>query len=335
MSTLQRALCFLSVHTSFICPYTAPDLPFPPLSSHTPDQNIQAHLRGRSHMDMVQRSEVAQRSVYLRGFTSTPTIEEDLHKVMGRFGGVVSVVVKASDDDTYALVEFSSSTAALQVLRHSSPLTLESHTLTVKPRLVKPRKPPKRRVRSGRKPCVDVAMVTDEASNEGCKGEDGSEGSSEDMVGGIRLTHEAVSAVSSAYSVSPSTLHVQWMVCTISILLQMDTQLEAIAHHCRYSNTAAEVQLVLAWQLQCKLRIHMPSCMVVPFGAPFSGHGTVSSDCDLCVLPDPSPLEVTMFSGPAYLPLHLLPKWEQLQTTPTGPPTGTVSPPLALSQGDR
>lgn len=80
----------------------------------------------------------------MRGFTSTATIEEDLREVMGQFGGVVSVVVRASDDDTYALVEFSSSTAALQALRHPSPLTVESHTLTVKPRLVKPRKPPKK-----------------------------------------------------------------------------------------------------------------------------------------------------------------------------------------------
>lgn len=156
-------------------------------------------------MDMVQRSEVAQRSVYLRGFTSTPTIEEDLREVMGHFGGVVSVVVKASDDNTYALVEFSSNTVALQVLKYPSPLTVNSHTLTVKPRLVKPRKSPKRHVRSGRKQCVDIATVSDETTNEGCKVEGGSEKSAEDMIGGIRLTPEAVSAISSAYSVSPLT----------------------------------------------------------------------------------------------------------------------------------
>lgn len=164
-------------------------------------------------MDMVQRSEDVQRSVYLRGFTSTPTIKEDLHEVMGKFGEVVSIVVKTSDDDTYALVEFNSKTAALNVLKHSSPLILNTHTLKVKPRLLHMRKPAKRHVRSGRKQLVDVAVVTGETSNEGSSVEDGSEKS---IIGGIRLTPEAVSAIALAYSVSHMTCY---SGCNILIFL--------------------------------------------------------------------------------------------------------------------
>ena len=105
----------------------------------------------------------------------------------------------------------------------------------------------------------------------------------------------------------------------------MNTQLEAIALHCRSSKVVAELQLALAWRLQSRFRTRMPSCIVIPFGAPFSGHGTVSSDCDLCVLLKPHPLDIAKFSGPTYLPPDLLASWEQLQATP---------PPAASSQGE-
>lgn len=101
--------------------------------------------------------------------------------------------------------------------------------------------------------------------------------------------------------------------------------------HCRLSNTVSLLQLELAWKLQSKLRVHWPSCMVIPFGAPFSGHGTVSSDCDLCVLSEPEPLEVAVFSGPAYLPPHLHTHWQALQTPPPPPPA--VSIPLQPQSG--
>ena len=108
----------------------------------------------------------------------------------------------------------------------------------------------------------------------------------------------------------------------------MNLQLEALAMHCRSSKAVAELQLMLAWQLQTRFRELMPSCIVIPFGAPFSGHGTVSSDCDLCVLPKPDSLDVAMFSGPAYLPPDLLASWEQLQATPLPPASGQGNPNL-------
>ena len=153
-------------------------------------------------MEMVQRSESAQRSVYVRGFSATPTTEGDLGVVMGQFGGVVSVVVKASRDDAYALVEFTDTDAALAVLRHPSPLTLHTHTLTLKPRILKPGTHTKRLVSLGRKRCVDVAVATADTSIKELKGRDGGESSERVyMIGGIRLTPEAKSAISSAHSV--------------------------------------------------------------------------------------------------------------------------------------
>ena len=82
---------------------------------------------------------------------------------------------------------------------------------------------------------------------------------------------------------------------------------------------------MLSWRLQTRFRTLMPSCIVIPFGAPFSGHGTVSSDCDLCVLTKPDSLDVAMFAGPAYLPPDLLAYWENLQATP---------PPATSCQGE-
>lgn len=179
-------------------------------------------------MDMVQRSEVAQRSVYLRGFPNVATVEEDLRGIMGQFGGVVSLVVMASSEDAYALVEFSSRDAALHALKHSSPLTLHAHTLTVKPRLLKPGRPARRRVRQGRKHRLDVGIVTADTDpgTERCsvrgklegRSEDGEvEGRSEDdeveVIGGIHFTPEALSAISSAHAVGGVTYSMCYSSC--------------------------------------------------------------------------------------------------------------------------
>ena len=173
------------------------------------DQDLQSHLRGRSHMEMVQRSEVTRRSVYLRGFPATPTIETELRELLSQFGGVVSVMVKASSEDTFGLVEFSCEEAALRALRHPSPLTLHTHTLTLKPRLLNPGKPAKRRVRLGRKQRVDIASVSPnlDSSLSSSKEEEvgmgvSGEGCGEEVIGGIRLTAEAMIAISAAHSVS-------------------------------------------------------------------------------------------------------------------------------------
>ena len=148
---------------------------------------------------MVQRSDVAKRSVYVRGFSAdVPSTEDELRKVMGQFGGVVSVVVVATDSDVYALVEFGTVESALSALRHPSPLTLHAHTLTVKPRLLKTNKIPKRTVMQGRRKRLSVSMAMGEGASVEVR-----EGGKEEVVGGIRLTSEAVAALSDAHSVRP------------------------------------------------------------------------------------------------------------------------------------
>lgn len=98
-------------------------------------------------------------------------------------------------------------------------------------------------------------------------------------------------------------------------LLQVDAQLEAIATYCRLGDAAANEQLILCSRLQSRFQSAYPKCMVIPFGASVSGHGTLSSDCDLCVLTDPLPVERTMFSGPAYFSQQLHSMWKQLEDT--------------------
>ena len=66
---------------------------------------------------MVERSEVAKRSVYSRGFSNVPSAKDDLYGVMSQFGGVVSVAVVSSDSAVYALVEFATVDSALSALR--------------------------------------------------------------------------------------------------------------------------------------------------------------------------------------------------------------------------
>ena len=70
----------------------------------------------------------------------------------------------------------------------------------------------------------------------------------------------------------------------------------------------------------CSLPVQavLPECLVIPFGATLSGHGTLTSDCDLVLLSRPRPLDCTLFLGPAYLPTHLHGFWEV--THPVAPP---------------
>lgn len=152
-------------------------------------------------MEMIERSEVAQRSVYVRGFPNVPTAEGDLRVVMGVFGEVVAVAVKATSTDIYALIEFRSAESALRALSHTSPLTLHTATLTVKPRLLTAGSLTSRRwCRPGRRRRVEVATPSNGAGlverGEGL------------MIGGIRLSHEAMTAVSTGHSVSHSLCRV-------------------------------------------------------------------------------------------------------------------------------
>ena len=82
-------------------------------------------------------------------------------------------------------------------------------------------------------------------------------------------------------------------------------------------------QLVLAQRLQRKLSSIYPTCMVVPFGGPISGHGTLSSDCDLCLLTCPHSTDKFVFSGHAYFSERLLTVWQdQLQSVETSGDNG-------------
>lgn len=156
------------------------------------DQQLQAHMCGRSHMDMVQRSDVTQRWVYVHGFSEVSSTEDDLRKVMSQFGGVVSVMIKTTiNDHCYGLVEFNSSEAALNSLKHSSPIILNTHTLTIKPRTLHTLTKHKRGGRLGRKKCVNITTATADYTDKEVK-------VAGEMIGGIRLSPEALVAISSA-----------------------------------------------------------------------------------------------------------------------------------------
>ena len=145
-------------------------------------------------MIMAQRSEVAERSVYVRGFSYSQSAERELRELMGQFGGVVSVAVVAGDSDVYGIVEFGAVDAALRALRQPLPLTLHTHTLTIKPRLLKHGKVPKITVMQGRRKCLDVAMATRAPVVGGANEE-------EIVVGGVKLPPEAVAKLSAVQSV--------------------------------------------------------------------------------------------------------------------------------------
>ncbi len=104
-------------------------------------------------------------------------------------------------------------------------------------------------------------------------------------------------------------------VLVLFSLCQVNAQLEAIATYCRLGDAVANEQLILCSRLQSRIQSAYPKCMVIPFGASVSGHGILSSDCDLCVLTDPLPVERTMFSGSAYFNPQLHSVWRKLEET--------------------
>lgn len=69
--------------------------------------------------------------------------------------------------------------------------------------------------------------------------------------------------------------------------------------------SAVEAHLSICKQLQDRLQANFPDCMVVPFGAAISGHGTITSDCDICLLTEPTSQEQALFSGTSYHPILL------------------------------
>lgn len=71
-----------------------------------------------------------------------------------------------------------------------------------------------------------------------------------------------------------------------------------------------------------------PRCLVVPFGAAVSGHAMLSSDCDVCLIVEPSAEDQTYLTGQQYLPAHYLALWKDVTELST---QGLIGAPLYLS----
>lgn len=69
--------------------------------------------------------------------------------------------------------------------------------------------------------------------------------------------------------------------------------------------SAIKAHLDICKALSAELQVHFPDGIVVPFGAAISGHGTLTSDCDICLLTHPSREQRVLFSGSSYHPLGL------------------------------
>ena len=158
---------------------------------------------------MMDRSEIARRSVYIRGFSASSTIESDLLELLGQLGGVANVVVKGNQhsSSSYALAEFVSEEEALKALQHFPPLRLGGRTLAVRPRKVKP---VKRSVTFGQKHRlqldhgeIGVAPPSMMATGSDCEIKmDQEVDTVSETIGGIKLPKQCVEAVMEAQSVS-------------------------------------------------------------------------------------------------------------------------------------
>lgn len=69
--------------------------------------------------------------------------------------------------------------------------------------------------------------------------------------------------------------------------------------------SSIQAHLAICKVLSDELKLHFPDAIVVPFGAAISGHGTLTSDCDICLLTEPSPQERAFASGANYQPRGL------------------------------
>ena len=162
------------------------------------------HLRGRAHLEMLERSEVARRSVFVRGFPVTASIESELRELLSQFGSLAVLIVKVNKQESsgsYALAEFHSEEDALKALRCSLPLTLHGKKVVVRPRQVKP---VKRKVRCGRKQWLDLGQrcVGAASSEMDTPPTEKEVATTPDSIGGIKLTKEAIAAITAAQSVS-------------------------------------------------------------------------------------------------------------------------------------
>lgn len=73
-----------------------------------------------------------------------------------------------------------------------------------------------------------------------------------------------------------------------------------------------KAQLSLCHLLQLNLQSDFPNCMMIPFGAAVSGHGTLTSDCDICLMTNPSEQMRKTFSPSNYYAPHVLAMWQEI-----------------------
>jgi hypothetical protein len=102
--------------------------------------------------------------------------------------------------------------------------------------------------------------------------------------------------------------------------------------------SAIRAHLKICATLTAELRSKFPSGLVVPFGAAISGHGTMTSDCDICLFTKLTEQERALFTPPNYQPQDLKPAHSFLTSPPPTPPPPkqkaaaspltTASPPL-------
>ena len=69
--------------------------------------------------------------------------------------------------------------------------------------------------------------------------------------------------------------------------------------------SAIRTHLSICSTLTKELQSNFPSGLVVPFGAAISGHGTLTSDCDICLFTQLSEEERALFTPPNYQPRGL------------------------------
>lgn len=85
--------------------------------------------------------------------------------------------------------------------------------------------------------------------------------------------------------------------------------------------SAIRAHLNVCTILTTELRGKFPTGLVVPFGAAISSHGTLTSDCDMCLITQPSKQERALFTPPNYQPLDLIQKPKHsLTPSPSTPP---------------
>ena len=85
-----------------------------------------------------------------------------------------------------------------------------------------------------------------------------------------------------------------------------------MASHCSMSPDAVKTQLAISHSLSRQLDPIIPGCVMASFGAPISGHGTVTSDCDLCLLTTPTEQDRQILQEDVYFSSATLALWRSV-----------------------